>query len=102
MLSPCPHTANNCADHNKAIMYAKCLDNVYTFLFNAIRENIKGLMFKVTLHYFVSRTLRIHMIYLVYEARNPLYLSEQAVLPKIRLLAACLVHKKILEIPCYT
>lgn len=61
MLSPCPHTANNCADHNKAIMYAKCLENAYTFLFNAIRENINGLMFKVTLHYFVSRTLRIHM-----------------------------------------
>lgn len=43
-------------------MYARCLDNAYTFLFNAIREKINGLtLFKVTLHHFVSKTLSLHM-----------------------------------------
>lgn len=41
-------------------MYARRLGNAYTILFDAIRGNIDGLMFKVTLHYFVSRTLSIH------------------------------------------
>lgn len=60
ILSPCPHTAINCVDHNEAIMYARCLGNAYTIPFDAIRENIDGLMFKVTLHYFVSKTVSIH------------------------------------------
>lgn len=101
MRSPCPHTAINWAGHNKAIMCGKCLENVYTFLFNAIRENINGLMFKVTLHYFVSGTLRVHMTL-------TLFMRLETPAPQGAGCAAqdktpgSLVHKKILEIPCST
>lgn len=60
MLFPCSHLTIDCEHCKEAIIYAKCLDNAYKLPFNAITENVSCLEFKVTLHYFVGNTIRIH------------------------------------------
>lgn len=55
-------------------------------------------MFQVTSRYFVSKAVRITTPHRVVMRPETPASHKQAMLPKIRLLAACLVHKKILEI----
>lgn len=56
ILFPCSRLTINSEDCNKAIIYAKCLNNAYKLPLNANTKNVSCLTFKVTLHYFVNNT----------------------------------------------